>query len=250
MNILSIDTTTKVAAVALKTETEIITKEKENEITHSEKLLPLIDEVLKEKELNISNIDMYMTLNGPGSFTGVRIGLSTIKAFAFVYGKKIFAISALEALVFVSYLNSITEDLACKEKYILSLIDARNDRAYYSLNKIYMKDNKLHCENIIPENNDTLENISNILKEISKENLSIVSNFSKEYEEKIVTLFANTYNNNGLDITYTYPTPRDLFAIYESLEDTSKYMFDTYSLDANYVRMSQAERIKNEQHKA
>lgn len=261
MNILSIDTTTKIAAVALKKENEIFEKKKENEITHSEKLLPLIDEVLKTKNLKIKDIDMYMTLSGPGSFTGVRIGLSTIKAFAFVYEKKVFAISSLEAMGLIFYLtqnkeNNLTNEL--KEKYILSLIDARNDRAYYSLNKVYIKDKKLHCENVIPENNDTIENISNILKENFKENFSIVSNFSKEHEEKIKNIFVNNKNenkseksndNNSVEISYIYPTPQDLFKIYEALEKSSKYIFDSYTLDANYVRMSQAERIKNENNK-
>lgn len=265
MNILAIDTTTKIAAVALKKENEIIERKKENEITHSEKLLPLVDEVLKIKELNIKDIDVYMTLSGPGSFTGVRIGLSTLKAFAFVYDKKIFAISSLEAMGLSFYLNqektnvlanNLTNKL--KEKYILSLIDARNDRAYYSLNKIYVKDNRINCENVIPENNDTLENISNILKENFKENFSIVSNFSKDHEERIQNIFLNNENenkseksndNNSVEISYIYPTPQDLFKIYEALEDSSKYIFDSYTLDANYVRMSQAERIKNENNK-
>ena len=141
MNILSIDTTTKIAAVTLKKDDKIISEAKENEITHSEKLLPLIDDILKKENLDITDISMYMVLNGPGSFTGVRIGLATIKAFAFVTNTKIFSISSLKAMAIVSYLKNMNDkNNETKTKYILSLIDARNDRAYYSLNKLYIKE--------------------------------------------------------------------------------------------------------------
>ena len=84
MNILSIDTTTKVAGVSLQYNNEITKKSLSNEVTHSEKLLPLIDEILNENNISLKDIDMYACINGPGSFTGIRIGLSTLKAFSFV----------------------------------------------------------------------------------------------------------------------------------------------------------------------
>ena len=91
MNILAIDTTTRNACVCLKYKDEVIEKNIENNITHSEKLLPLIDDVLTEKNITLDDIDMFFAINGPGSFTGIRIGLATIKAFAQVKEKKIFS---------------------------------------------------------------------------------------------------------------------------------------------------------------
>ena len=82
MNILGIDTTTKSASCTILKENEYYTKEVTNEITHSEKLLPIIHETLKENNLTLDNIDMFATINGPGSFTGLRIGISTVKAFS------------------------------------------------------------------------------------------------------------------------------------------------------------------------
>lgn len=253
MNILSIDTTTKIAAVTLKKDDKIISEAKENEITHSEKLLPLIDDILKKENLDITDISMYMVLNGPGSFTGVRIGLATIKAFAFVTNTKIFSISSLKAVAIVSYLKNMNDkNNETKTKYILSLIDARNDRAYYSLNKVYIKDDKIICENIISEDNDILENISSILKNHilqnsnTIENISIVSNFKDDTLNSLKEIFNFENINVSLELQSLYPTTEDLLSIYDNLYNVNEYIFDTYTLDANYVRVSQAERIKNE----
>ena len=80
MNILSIDTTTKIASVALKTDKDIIEKKVDNEITHSEKLLPLIDTLLKEKNLNINEIDKYIVFKfGISSSANQRSAFHVIK---------------------------------------------------------------------------------------------------------------------------------------------------------------------------
>ena len=126
MNILGIDTTTKSASCSIYNNSKYYTKSISNEITHSEKLLPIIHETLKENNLTLDNIDMFATINGPGSFTGIRIGLATIKAFAQVKEIDIFSISSIDLISYVAFRNSDEN-----EKYILSLIDARNNRVYY-----------------------------------------------------------------------------------------------------------------------
>ena len=98
MNILGIDTTTKTASCTILKEDKYFTKEITNEVTHSEKLLPIIHETLKENKLTLDNIDMFATINGPGSFTGIRIGLATIKAFAQVKDIDIFSISSIDLI--------------------------------------------------------------------------------------------------------------------------------------------------------
>lgn len=89
MKILSIETSGKVCGVALAEDDKLI-KEKiiEDENTHSVKLMPLLDELLKETNVKISDIDLFACDIGPGSFTGIRIGVSTVKAFLDVTNKK------------------------------------------------------------------------------------------------------------------------------------------------------------------
>ena len=133
MNILALDTTTKKATVAIKTDSKLYIECIDNEITHSEKLLPLIDNILNEANITIQDIDLLACTLGPGSFTGVRIGIATLKAIAKVINKEIFGITSLELLA----LNGIKKGATKKSyDYVLSLIDAKNNRAYFSLYKL------------------------------------------------------------------------------------------------------------------
>lgn len=99
MLILSLDTTTSFGSVALLRGTELLSEiNMKSPLTHSESLLPAIHFLLKSKRLNIKDVDGYALSVGPGSFTGIRIGLSTVKSFSWASGKPIAPVSTLEAL--------------------------------------------------------------------------------------------------------------------------------------------------------
>jgi len=132
MKILGIDTTTKSASCTILNDDKYYTKNITNEITHSEKLLPIIHETLKENKLTLDDINIMAAINGPGSFTGIRIGLATIKAFAQVKDIDIFSISSIDLISYVAF-----KKLKVDKARILSLIDARNNRVYYSINTVY-----------------------------------------------------------------------------------------------------------------
>ena len=116
MKILSIDTASNISTVAvLENENcikEIIIDDSRN---HSEKIMPLIEQVLKETDLALKNIDLIVCDKGPGSFTGIRIGVGTVLAFQDSLNIECVGISSLEAL---SY-NTKNEGIIC------SLIDAK-----------------------------------------------------------------------------------------------------------------------------
>lgn len=120
MLILAISTSSKICSVALL-EDDTILKELniENQKTHSENLLPLIDELFTSAGKNISEVSLIACDNGPGSFTGIRIGIATCKAIAEVNQIPVVSCSSLEAL---SY--NTTSSTLC------SLIDARNNQVY------------------------------------------------------------------------------------------------------------------------
>ena len=101
MKILSIDTSSKICSVAVLEDDNLITeKHIDDEKTHSQKLMPLIDEVLLSCNLSLYDFDLYTCCIGPGSFTGVRIGVSTIKAFNDVSSIPIASVSSLESLAY------------------------------------------------------------------------------------------------------------------------------------------------------
>jgi len=99
MYILGIETATRTGGVAIASEGGVLAEYTLNiEVTHSERLMSTVDRVLKDTGLSISNIDGFGVSIGPGSFTGLRIGLSTVKGLAFTTGKPVAAVPTLKAL--------------------------------------------------------------------------------------------------------------------------------------------------------
>lgn len=125
MKVLAVDTSSTVAAVAIMDERgllgEFILNHKK---THSQKLVPMIDTIMKNLELCPQDIDVYAASSGPGSFTGLRIGITTVKAMAFAAKKPVVSIPALDAL---AYNVPDTEALVCP------MMDARNNQVYTAL---------------------------------------------------------------------------------------------------------------------
>ncbi len=121
MKILAASTSSSNCSVSLLENDKLI-KELNicNEKTHSEKFMPLIDELLKLTNTSLSEVGLIAVDNGPGSFTGIRIGIATIKAISEFKDIPIVSCSSLEGLAY----NVKGFD------YICSLIDARNNQVY------------------------------------------------------------------------------------------------------------------------
>lgn len=132
MYILSVDTTAKTAACALCSVTEdgklfpVSSCVLNSTLTHSESILPMIDFCLKNARVSLSEVDCFGISAGPGSFTGVRIGISTVKGLAFSGNAKCVPVSALEALAF-------NGDGAEAGSIICPVMDARRNQFYNAL---------------------------------------------------------------------------------------------------------------------
>lgn len=99
MLILGIDTSTKAASVALLRDGELLVDYTlNNERTHSEKILEMIDNAFKISRTDISEVDAFAVSEGPGSFTGLRIGAATVKGMAEAGNKPVYTASSLRAL--------------------------------------------------------------------------------------------------------------------------------------------------------
>jgi tRNA threonylcarbamoyladenosine biosynthesis protein TsaB len=129
MLILAIDTTTPSGSVALLRDGDLLGEfDLESASTHSARLLGSIDLLLRANDLDIQSIDAYAVAAGPGSFTGLRIGLSAVKSLAFASGKMIAPVSTLEALA--SKIAVPPVRLACP------LLDAKKGEIYAALFEI------------------------------------------------------------------------------------------------------------------
>lgn len=99
MKILAVDTSGPVAGVAVLKDGEMAYEGAAvNRLTHSVNLMPMIEEAVNRSGLEISDIDLYACVTGPGSFTGVRIGVSAVKGMAHGAEKRCVGVNALEAL--------------------------------------------------------------------------------------------------------------------------------------------------------
>lgn len=102
-----------------------------NKLTHSEILLPLLENACKQYGADISDVELFAVSAGPGSFTGVRIGASTVKGLAFAGNKPCVDVSALEAMA-----KNVGRG------YVCPVMDARRDQFYTAL----FKDGERLCE--------------------------------------------------------------------------------------------------------
>lgn len=102
MRALALDTTTPAGSVALVDESGAIAERRgEASRTHAERLPAVIVALLEECRVPMSGVDLFAVASGPGSFTGLRIGIATIQGLAFATGRPAVGVSALEALVHV-----------------------------------------------------------------------------------------------------------------------------------------------------
>lgn len=133
-----------------KNDEELVFLCEENDNHLSERLLPLIDKAFQQINLDINNTDRIIVANGPGSFTGVRIGVTVAKTLAYSIGCKIYTVSELKIMATHS----------CNTKYIVPLIDARRDAVYGA-----MYSNELNP--IIEDKYVSFTELLNAIKEIT-----------------------------------------------------------------------------------
>lgn len=125
MKILSFDSTAKVASVAVtEGERVLLQYSIDNGLTQSELLLPMAEAALKALRINFSDIGAYAVTVGPGSFTGVRIGVSLVKGLAFGRNVPCVPVSTLEALA---------ENLRSLSGIIVPCMDARRSQVYTAI---------------------------------------------------------------------------------------------------------------------
>lgn len=121
MKVLGLDTSTLMTTCGVIDEERLLGEYSlSQDMSHSEKLVPMVKQVLTSLDLKVKDIDLFGVSIGPGSFTGLRIGIATVKAFAHLANKPIVGVSTLEALAYNLPYNDI----------IVPMIDARRERVY------------------------------------------------------------------------------------------------------------------------
>ena len=124
MKILGIDTSSSSLSVAVMDD-DLLKGEftLNHKLTHSEQMMPLLDSLLSHLELKMSDIDLIGVSVGPGSFTGIRIGVAVANAMAMALDIPVVGISSLEAMAYTAGETAYT---------IVSTFDAQRDRFYFN----------------------------------------------------------------------------------------------------------------------
>ncbi|MCC6347779.1 MAG: tRNA (adenosine(37)-N6)-threonylcarbamoyltransferase complex dimerization subunit type 1 TsaB [Nitrospirales bacterium] len=122
MKLLAVETSTMLGGVALMEDSTLIAEMRMNvRITHSERVLTGIDHLLRQAGFGLDDIDVFGIATGPGSFTGLRVGLSTLKGLVYASGKRLVSVPTLEAFAW---------SLPFAAHPVCPLLDARKQEVY------------------------------------------------------------------------------------------------------------------------
>lgn len=125
MHILGIETSTKTGSVAIVSGQGVVAQYSLNvEVTHSERLMATVDRVMRDTGLTMADMDAYAVATGPGSFTGLRIGLATVKGLALATNRPVAGVPTLLALAW---------NLPYAGLPVCPLLDARKNEVYAAL---------------------------------------------------------------------------------------------------------------------
>lgn len=215
MNYLAIDTSTMISTVTIANDTEILGDFNVNQSkTHSESLVPMIETLLSLLGMTIKDIDKFIIAQGPGSFTGLRIGMTVAKTLAQIEKKDLVTISTLKAMAAGS----------TSKRAKLPLIDARSTRVYGAL-----YDENL--EEIIPENLYEIDDLARIVNEKGLE-IEMIGLLNDKYFDKFENAMKGPININNC-------IGKSLIRLCQEENTIAK---ELYQISPNYLRKSQAER--------
>ena len=247
MYILSVDTTAKTAAVCLAKDDALqglvpVSRLVLNStVTHSESLLPMVGEALRLAGITLSQVDAFAITAGPGSFTGVRIGVSTVKGLAFSQGDiPCIPLSTLYCLA----LNLCAYG---DNTIICPLMDARREQFYNAVFSLRSKKLKRLCED---RTITASELVNELCEKYPKKKIVLCGDGAPLF----YSLYEKYLDGKSLNVSLALAGDlmQDAFSVaragYEVISSPSfdKNLYTQESLSPLYLRLSQAERERNE----
>lgn len=228
MKILAIDTTVRVATAALVENGRVIAESSLFTDTHSTTLLPMIKSILELTGESIRDIDLLAVSEGPGSFTGIRIGVSTIKGLAFADNIPCVGVSSLEALAM---------NFTGLRGLIVPVINARNRMVYSAA---FLSDGENLPKRITQDEQISISDLISRLKNETSETIYFTGDaceilLAEENKPQNVVI-----TPVGLRVPSGYGIAVSAEQIWNSAED--KTVFSESHLVPTYLRKSQAER--------
>ena len=225
MKILSFDSSSVTASVAVTQDGEVLSEKFiNNGLTHSQTLMPMVEATLNDSGVSVKDIDLFAITNGPGSFTGVRIGIASVKGMADALKKECVAISTLEA---------IAEPLKNDDVIACAVMDARCNQVYTAL---FNLGNRL-CE----DKAVLIDELGEELKQYDKKVVFIGDGSVLCYEK----LHEIIQNCEVADEKIRYVHGSSVGFVAEDKIKNGEEPIDSAALVPFYLRLTQAERELN-----
>ena len=222
MNILSLDTSTEVLSLSLRTDSSLEEKKIKGNFSHSENLLGEIKAMTDRAKIALKDIDLLICTKGPGSFTGLRVGMATLKGIS---------LASASPLVSVPTLAVIEKSVSSLWKGpILSVIDAKKKKYYIRYSK--------NGEVVISDRDSSLEEIVSLL-ENEKDTILVTGPDAASFLTKIEGI------SQALPLQRDIETPRCLSWALETLgkEKYEESGADDIGEGPVYIRRSDAEEM-------
>jgi tRNA threonylcarbamoyladenosine biosynthesis protein TsaB len=228
MRFMLVDTADARGSVALFEGSELrLIELHSSEEDYSSWLLPAVNRLLANSSLSLAELDGYAVCVGPGSFTGLRVGLTTVKAWAEIYGKLIASVSGLEALA--------VNESRIDQPLVASYIDARREQAFVALYSLVGDRLERIGEQAVTSLSDF---VAKVKEQAREKSVRWVTPDPKMIES--LPEWPSLLASGHIIEVVTPPFSQRLgFLAYRKFcqRDTT----DALSLDANYVRRSDAE---------
>ncbi len=232
MIVLGIDTSCAVSTVALTSDRDLIASYSVcSTLEHSTILLPMIERVLSDASLSMKDVELVAVTDGPGSFTGIRIGISTVKGLAFSFGTPCIGVSTLESLAWQA------EGL---EGTVCPVIDARNNSVYSALFESYGN------RKIVRLTDDDILLISELEDRIKDKKVRLTGDAADKVRKTLNKLNLR-YTPELLKTNSGYGTAVCGFEKYSSMEESEKALLTHFALKPVYLRKTMAERNREKQ---
>lgn len=230
MFILAVDSATQVAGVALAARDKVVREEFINfRRNHSEILMPQIDRVIKESQCDWQQISALAVTAGPGSFTGLRIGMATVKGLSLATGLPVAAISTLDVLA---------HNLAGSHALVAALLDARREEVYFSCYDVEGQFPQALLPMMACTPQTAIEEILTLLKQTGRSKVILLGDGAATYQD----LFSKCLGAHIMPVSPHQMMPRAAALAslaWEALDNNQ--LVEGASVKPVYIRLSEAE---------
>lgn len=234
MKILALDSSGLVASVAVLENQTLLAEYTTNyKKTHSQTLLPMLDEVKKMIDLDLESIDAIAIAAGPGSFTGLRIGAATAKGLGLALNKPLVEVPTLEGLAY---------NLCGVKQLVCPIMDARRNQVYTGVYRFCLEEQEYNLHTVVEQCAIDITEIIDKLNELGEE-VVFLGDGVPVYKEKILA---------GMKVPFSFAPANNNCQRAASVAGLGAVYFaqgktvTAAEHEPEYLRKSQAEREREE----